>query len=129
LTQAERDKVPLVNADEDVVRELLGPLTSSATATYVLIASRAEVNAYIALDAQHQCRGLYIVGASKENRDLSSRLAVAERFLSQALGHSAVVKTAPADANSSRWFDGNTPLLARWSSGRLIELRIGDAAP
>jgi len=124
--RGERAKVALMNADEAVASELLGPLNEqdSKTAT----ATVDGVGVFLSLDSQKKCRGVYMVGPTPGTRQLDANGEAATRLLSQAVGHPATVKPA-GNAATSRWTEGATPVLARWKDGKLMELRVGDATP
>ena len=125
-SESERAKSPLLGAEITVLEELLG-----STATYdvrgpsfTLDAARA----FVVVDSQKRCRGIYAVGEKEGARAI--HVATAERLLSQATGHAAKVnKPSAASETTARWFDVNAMVTARWKGDQLIELRIGDAAP
>ncbi|WP_394826107.1 hypothetical protein [Pendulispora albinea] len=123
---SERAKVPVLGADRAIAEELFAaPATTDGNRVWI---AREETIIYLALDATKTCRGLYVVGARAHSthRAVSS----AERILSQATGRASVMKGPPPGGGSaSRWYESSTPVVARWRSGELIELRIGDAAP
>lgn len=84
-----------------------------------------------------RCTGLYLVGASKDNRSLSgaARAARTHKLLAQAFGHPVTLPDAPGHKGSSgvvttaRWSEGGVPVEGRWDDGTLAELRIGDGRP
>jgi hypothetical protein len=41
----------------------------------------------------------------------------------------ATVKSPPSGSKTSRWMEGGTAVVGRWSEGAPRELRIGDATP
>lgn len=126
--QDERAKVAMVGADIGVVEELLGaPASTEAKSTWIAVES---TRAYLNIDSQKKCRGLYVVGGEKGARTIRGTTWTADRLLSQAVGHAASVKKpTPSTATTSRWFEVSAPVVARWHSGDLVELRVGDAAP
>jgi hypothetical protein len=126
---AERGKVALVNADEPVAAELLGPLTERDPK--VATATVSGVSVSLALDAQRKCRGVYLVGPTPGSRllDAGGDAPARARLLSQVFGHSTSVRPPAPGGTTSRWTEGATPVVARWKDGQLVELRIGDATP
>jgi hypothetical protein len=127
LARKERDKVPLMNADEGVVQELLGTITETESRTGVVQVN--GVGAYISLDSQKKCRGIYVAATTLTARNQGMNTDTTSALLSQAVGHSAAVKAATGGGNVSRWWEGGTPVVARWHAGALVEVRIGDASP
>ncbi|MBX3220108.1 MAG: hypothetical protein KF795_06275 [Labilithrix sp.] len=125
---AERARVPLLGASQAVVEELLeAPARASGKTTYMTVDG---TQVYLVLDATKTCRGLYLVGASATARAIRGETWSSDRFLSQAVGRAATVKKpSPGTSSTSRWFEVFAPVVARWRSGELVELRIGDAAP
>jgi hypothetical protein len=124
--QSERDKTPLLGNTEAVARELLGELDEPSPA--VAMAALGAAHVYLTLDAQKICRGVYAVGASAGARPLDATEDGAH-IISQALGHPSKVRDASPTTTFASWSDGGTRIVARWRSGTLMELRIGDAAP
>jgi len=125
-SSAERAKVPVLGNEEGVAAELLGPLTAKASGIASVILDGTE--AYLALDGQRRCRGLYAVGP-KGNRALRSTLWSGDRLLSQTVGHPTTVKKASTSTGVVRWQEGAIPVVARWKDGELMELRVGAATP
>jgi hypothetical protein len=125
---AERAKTPLVGSSEAVVSELIAPLTPHNEK--VSSTSLPGVAVYAVFDKQRVCRGVYAVGPAEGSRGITSDAWSGQRLLSQAVGRKAALKP-PASANGtvSRWVEAGVGVVARWRSGTLIELRIGDAAP
>ncbi len=127
---AELSKVVLIGATVALVNEVLdrpqpgSPLTGWHELEGVAV--------YPAEVAGH-CSGLYVVGAAKGARSLSWKEPGLRRLLAQATGRSPVVIQArpksSREQESSTWTEGTTPIVARWNSEGLIELRIGAAAP
>jgi hypothetical protein len=122
----ERAKVPLLRAERDVVEELLGGAANGDGAPRIELHG---TDAYLAIDAAHRCVGIYAVGATSGNRALTSTEWTADRLLSQAVGKPATVRQPPQASDTVRWYEGGYPVTARWSTGRLLELRIGAATP
>jgi hypothetical protein len=88
------------------------------------------------MDKTGRCVGLYVVGPDKESRakGMGGVMRPAS-ILSRAFGHPAAIPQ-PAEAAGKEESgatlttrDGKTQITARWRSGSLVELRIGDAAP
>ena len=127
LAQAERGKVPLMNADGKIVDELLGHLTDVDPKTAVV--EMKGVGVYLTLDVLKKCRGIYVAGTTSATRSDGLGGDATNHVLSQAVGHEAMVKAPTGGGSTSRWSDGATAILARWHGGTLVELRIGDAAP
>jgi len=123
----ERAKVPLIAAGEAVANELLGSVShrdanvDSATVDGVL--------AFLSMDGQKTCRGVYLVGPAKDSRTLDATPETTSRLLSQAVGHPAAIKKPARGASTSRWVEAGTMVVGRWTNGALVELRIGDATP
>jgi hypothetical protein len=123
----ERGKVPLIAAGEAVADELLGSVShrdvnvDSATVDGVL--------AFLSMDGQKTCRGVYLVGPTRDSRTLDAAPETTSRLLSQAVGHPAAIKNPVRGASTSRWVEGGTMVVGRWTNGALVELRIGDATP
>ena len=126
-TASERAKVPLIAADEPVAAELLGSVRHQ-TAT-IDVATLDGVLAFLSIDGQKKCRGLYLVGPAKGVRSLDAAPDATIYVLSQAVGHPATIKKPPKGSASSQWMEGGTLVVGRWSNDTLVELRIGDATP
>jgi hypothetical protein len=125
--QAERAKVAVLGADRALADELIGPLSDQGAA--VAVASRSGVGIYMALDARKNCKGVYLTGAAAGARTLPAGDST-DGLLSQIVGHSAAVRVpGSTSTTTSRWRDGQTPIVARWRDGALVELRVGDANP
>lgn len=128
LAAAERAKTALVGSPEAVVGELVAPLTRHSEK--VSSAALEGVAVYAVFDKQRVCRGLYAVGPAEGSRGITSAPWSGERLLSQAVGRRASLKPPAASTGTvSRWVEGGVGVVARWRSGTLVELRIGDAAP
>jgi hypothetical protein len=122
----QRSKVPVLGSDEGVAAELLGPLTTKNAKVSSMNLDGIET--YVVFDAQRKCRGLYLVG--KEGaRAIRSAAWSADRLLSQAVGAAVSLKKPALATITSRSWEVSAPVVARWKSGNLVELRIGDAAP
>ena len=126
LARKERDKAPLMGADEGIVGELLGPMTDTDAKTAV--AQLNGVGVYISFDSQKKCRGVYVAATTLTARNEGMSSDTTSAILSQAVGHSTTVKAATG-SNTLRWWEGGTPVVARWHAGTLVEIRIGDATP
>lgn len=125
--EGERKKVALIGAERAVVAELLGvPLVEGPNSTSAAVVEGNTLA--LVFDQQKRCRGVYAVGSRGAARQLTGSRWTADRILSQALGKSVSVKTPVGGASSLRWYDGS-PIVARWRSGMLVELRIGEATP
>jgi hypothetical protein len=122
----ERARVPLLRAERAVVEELLGGAAKIDSAARIDLHG---TDAYLALDAAHHCTGIYAVGATSGNRALSSTEWTADRLLSQAVGKPVTVRQPSQISGTVQWYEGGYPVTARWSAGRLLELRIGAATP
>jgi hypothetical protein len=122
----ERSKVPVLGSDEGVAAELLGPLTTKNAKVSSMNLDGLE--SYLVFDAQRKCRGLYLVGKAGD-RAIRSAVWTPDRLLSQATGAAVSLKKPGQGATISRSWEVGTPVVARWKSGDLVELRIGDAAP
>jgi hypothetical protein len=127
LATTERAKVSLLAADEPVAAELLGTVTHRDASTDT--ATVDGILAFLSLDGQKKCRGVYLVGPTKESRSLDAVPDAMIRILSQAVGHPATIKKPTQGANTSRWMEGGNMVFGRWTNGALVELRIGDATP
>jgi hypothetical protein len=123
----QRSKVALMNADEAVASELLGSSLAEQESK-VAAATVDGVGVSLSLDSQKKCRGVYMVGPTSGTRQLDANGEATSRLLSQAVGHAVTIKPA-GTAATSRWWEGPTPVLARWKDGKLMELRVGDATP
>ncbi len=121
--RAERGKTALIGADDAIAAELLGELAGDAK---VATKTVNGVRVYLSLDGQRKCRGIYLTGATDPGHALGDGTL---RLLSQAVGHTAAIRAAKGGVGTSQWMEGATPVLARWRSGTLMELRIGDATP
>lgn len=129
---AQRAKVPLLGEERSIVAELLGVRNTEAS---TLSATRTHVSA-TAILRQGRCSGLYLVGDTKDARvlDDGAHAAATASLLSQAFGRSVPMPSRPQQSNgravrSIRRFEGTTPVISRWSSAGLEELRIGEATP
>lgn len=128
LARAERAKVALIGAAEEVVTEIMGELTVKAPNIYYREAG--PVSIFVVYDAKRRCRGLYAVGSQKGMRSIQSGGKDPNGLLAQALGHPAKLKhPAVATQTVTRWSDGAVPIVVRWLNDAPIELRIGMAAP
>jgi hypothetical protein len=123
----ERAKVPLLAADEPIAAELLGSVSHQSPT--VDVATLDGVLAFLSIDAQKKCRGVYLVGPAKGARSLDAAPDTTIRVLSQAVGHPATIKKPAKGASSSQWMEGGTLIVGRWSNDALVELRVGDATP
>ncbi|MCW5801087.1 MAG: hypothetical protein KIT31_01645 [Deltaproteobacteria bacterium] len=121
---AERARVPVLGATFEVAAELLPSLQRIDPAL-----SRAridgEIDIYLSFDGS-ACRGIYAVGAN-DHRRLASKEWTLEKLISQAIGRQAL--KAPVAGDVRRWWDAGFPIVARYRSGDLVEVRIGDASP
>jgi len=125
---AERGKVPMLGADLPVVEELLEASASLDVRGPVITVEGTR--AFLVLDAQKKCRGVYAVGEKEGARAIRGTTWTADRLLSQAIGRTATVKRPnPESSTTSRWFEVSAQVTARWKNGDVIELRIGDATP
>lgn len=127
---AELAKIRLVGAPAALVDEVLGrPQAGSPLTGWPELEGVAVYSA----ESGGRCAGLYVVGATKEGRALSGKDRGLTRLLAQATGSaSAAVQARPKSGKEhdvSRWSDGGTPVMARWSGETLMELRIGAAPP
>lgn len=122
-----RAKTPLIGASEAILTELVAPLTKQNDK--ISLFSIEGVTLHAVFDKQRMCRGLYAVGPKAGSRALASSTWPPERILSQALGRTVSLKRPTGTATVSRWAESGIPIVARWRSERLVELRIGDAAP
>jgi hypothetical protein len=125
--RSERAKVAVLGADRALADELIGPFSDQGAS--VAMASRSGVGVYLALDARKRCKGVYLTGATAGARTLPPGEPT-DGLLSQIVGHPAVVRfPGSASTTTSRWTEGQTPVVARWRDSALVELRIGDASP
>jgi hypothetical protein len=122
----QRAKVPLLRAERNVIEELLGGAANGDGAPRIDLHG---ADAYLEFDAAHHCAGIYAVGPTSGNRALSSTEWTADRLLSQAVGKPVTVRQPPQASGALQWYEGGYPVTARWSVGRLLELRIGAATP
>ncbi|HEU4729827.1 MAG TPA: hypothetical protein VFT22_18150 [Kofleriaceae bacterium] len=127
FADAERAKVPMLSSQLDVIEELLE--ASSSPSGGVRSIALDEGTVYLALDRAGKCTGVYAIGDKAAERELRSRSWPAARLLSQAVGRPSALQPPSAGASTSRWFAGGAAVVARWESGKLVELRIGDATP
>jgi hypothetical protein len=127
-TIAERAKVALLGAEVAVVEELLE--TTAALDARGPSISIDGTRAFLVIDAQKKCRGVYVVGEKDGARAIRGTMWTGDRLLSQAVGHGATVRKPDAPkATVSRWFEVSAQVTARWHGGELVELRVGDATP
>jgi hypothetical protein len=123
-----RAKTPLIGASEPIVAELVAPFAKQSDK--ISVALMDGVAMYAVFDKQRLCRGLYAVGPVGGSRALTSSIWSPERILFQAFGRAVALKRPTSStATVSRWAESGVPVVARWRSGLLVELRIGDAAP
>lgn len=127
FARVEQSKVPLLKMELATAEALLGP--SKMSGKRVPSFSLDGVTAFLALDATGKCVGIFAVGSSSTNRALKSSTWPADRLLSQAIGRNASIRPPSAGSSTSRWTEGNVPVVVRWRNGDVMELRIGDAAP
>jgi hypothetical protein len=127
FARIERAKVPLIGNDDGVAAELLGELTPIGPK--LMSIELDGIEAFLVLDAQRKCRGLYAAGKRGARALPSSGLWPADRVLSQAVGREMLTKRPPAGDGTVRWTQDKVPIVARWNGDNLIELRIGNAAP
>lgn len=127
FAEQERAKVPLIGNTIEVARELLG--MNVAGEKNVPSFSLGAALVYLALDAKGRCVGVYVVGTTDTNREIRSETWPAERVLSQALGKKATIKSPARGATTSQWYEAGFPVVARWRSNVVAELRIGNATP
>jgi hypothetical protein len=134
LAVEERDKVPVLGADKEVAQELLGKLEGTDGSTPHGVVEGLAI--YLTMDKSGRCSGVYVVGVDKDAR--AKGMGGVHRpslLLSKALGHPATVPQPPEAAAkeesgaTATTKDGKVPVVARWRSGVLVELRIGDASP
>jgi hypothetical protein len=126
LGSAERAKVAVINADAAVAAELLGPVTHQDASTDAVTVDGVQV--FLAIDGTKKCRGVYMVGP-KGARSLDAAPQATAHLLSQVVGHAATIRIPASKASTSRWMEGGTAVVGRWSGGALVELRVGDATP
>lgn len=126
FARAERAKVPVLNADETTVAELLGPIEQGGRMPYVRFAT-ADV--FLNIDAQHKCRGAYVTGKTPQLHELDISSVTTKDLLSQIIGHPTTVHSATGDSATATWWDAGTVIVARWKRSKLVELRVGDATP
>lgn len=125
----ERSRVALIGADQPVLEQVLGaPLAMKGVIGSVLLDG---MRVFVVLDAAKRCRGLYLVGEKAGARQLAGTKWTPDLVMAQAVGHDAAVKSATSATGvaTSRWFEAPVSVVARWKDGKLVELRIGDAAP
>jgi hypothetical protein len=127
LASSERAKVALVGADEPVVAELLGAL--SLRAVGVEMTTFDGLLVFLSFDGAKKCRGVYLVGPKEALRSLDIAPSATAVLLSQSVGHPATIRMPSRGASTSRWLEGGTPVVGRWSNEKLVELRIGEATP
>jgi hypothetical protein len=131
--EAERAKVPLMNASLAVVEELLG--ASTVNEHDVPMIGLGGTTVYVALDAtKKRSVGFYVLGNRMGGYELRSAEWAPERLVSQAVGRAATIHKVGQDSTGiSRWYEAGVPVIARWRGAQveqhLVELRIGDATP
>jgi hypothetical protein len=125
--ETERGKVPILGSDESIASELLGAFEQQTPKVGSI--SLGTLRVYLSFDARKICRGIYVVGSNASARALSVSDEALRRVLAQALGRSTTIREATSTTTSSSWNDHGVQIVARWRSGDLMELRLGDAAP
>lgn len=127
LADSERAKVPLLTNSLAIAEELLGVSMRSPGGVPSIALDGSTV--YLALDSAGRCTGIYAVGDKAAAREIKSTIWPPPRLLSQAVGRASVLPVPSAGRSMSRGYAGGAPVVARWSDGALVELRIGDATP
>jgi hypothetical protein len=127
LADTARARVPLLTNEIAIAEELLGP--SSKNAQGVPAIALDGVTLYLSVDRAGRCAGIYVVGDKPGSREIASSTWPPDRLLSQAVGAPDVTLPPSAGRSILRWYAGGAPVMARWRSGSLVELRIGDATP
>lgn len=127
LAEAGRAAVPLLGNELPVVEELLGSSTVGQGHVPSIALDRLSVS--LSLDGKGRCAGVYAVGDKAGEREIQSGTWPPARLLSQAVGRKSTLQAPSGAEGTTRWYAGGTPVVARWLSGALIELRIGDATP
>jgi hypothetical protein len=128
----ERGQVPLLGADSAVLGELLGAANDQGA--NILKFEDGTVSLYANMRSG-RCVGTYIVGSSKEQRNLNDpvRSGTTSRLLSQSFGRAVPLPTQTGGPNSRSSMIsiriGGVPLVARWNGTTLTELRIAEAQP
>ena len=121
----ERAKVPMLWSEAPVVSELVAE--GAAPSDAIELKGTTVVPAFA---GNHKCSGVYAIGNADASRSYNSTSWPPERLLSQAVGKPATIhKPANNDVTTTSWYESGFPVVARWRSGQLVELRIGDAAP
>ena len=119
----QREKVPLLGADEATLAELLGVLDEKMHVTFQGVA------VYLSMDKSRRCNGIYVVGETRDARKqgLKSEYLPAI-ILSKALGRPAMLHK-PGDESSTKasWTEDGHPVVARFREGTFAELSVGDA--
>lgn len=123
----EHAKVAAIGADQATIQALFPPLHRRDERLLVALLEGTEV--FFSFDAKGKCVALYAVGPAGR-RALHSRAWPADKILSQAVGRPVQVKRPEAaGASSVTWKESGIKVVARWHSGELMELRIGEASP
>jgi len=131
--RTEREHVPLLGADAAVLGELLGVATDLGAG--ILKFEGGTVWLYANM-RNGKCVGTYIVGSSREQRNLNDtvRSGITARLLSQSLGSEVPIPVQTGGSSMRKSMSassriGNVLMVARWNGTALIELRIGEARP
>jgi hypothetical protein len=127
---AELSKVTLIGSSVALVDEVLDrPTPGSPLSRWQDLDGVAVFPAAVA----GRCTGIYVVGAAAGSRSLAGKEAGVKRLLARATAQAtAALQPPPASAkehDTSRWVEGQTPVMARWKNGALMELRVGAATP
>lgn len=123
----QRAAVPLLGADRDTLQALFPDARDSSANIIAVSLEGAEL--FFNVDAKGVCKGVYAVGPSG-HRQLDAPHWSAKRILAQALGDAMAELPKPDGTKvTSSWKADRTKIVARWSGGVPVELRIGDAAP
>ena len=125
--QSERDHVPLLGNDENTAAELLGVLQDQSAT--VAVASSGPIQIYLNFDGHKVCRGVYVVGVTAGSRAVDPSDDALGKLVAQVFGHTVSLRPPLPTTTASSWTEHGTAVTARWRSGELMELRIGDATP
>ncbi|MFO0554064.1 MAG: hypothetical protein U0271_37130 [Polyangiaceae bacterium] len=123
----ERAKVPILGSDKAIAIELLGGTADTDNGFSRVTVDTTSV--YLVLDGANHCTGLYVVGSKRGARTVGGGAEWSSaRILSQAIGNEQSI-LPPDRSDIATWTVGGTPVVARYDSGSLVEIRIGDAKP
>lgn len=125
--QGERHAIPLLGSTLEVIEGIVGSVVPRTPKIYLASLDGAEL--YFAMSDDGTCQGVYAVGPAKRRRVLGSEAWGVDRVASQALGRAVSMKSAKDNGGVARWNEGGVPIVARWHSGNVVELRVGSADP